>query len=308
MLHNSQIVMSYPTHHQARFYKYTSADTAKKILHNGTVRYSSPLIFNDPFDIQSGLHFDFDIHSLPDKIFQRMEDLVRSSESINGDNDDPWIQAIKLMREKYATHGFAREEMWRLLAPSLKRLKETVIETQVKYIERWKEFLPKLRVFSVSEDGDNLLMWSHYSKDHTGVVFKFNVLPDRDNALCVAQKVNYQPSPPVFFTESEWVESMLGLKPLDTEGLYWRYAYIKSDKWAYEKEWRVWDLLPDRMEELYSDYPLIPEEIAAVYLGCRIPESDKKEIVSLISEKYPRATLFQASKSKSEFRLDFNEI
>ncbi len=300
--------MLHSTHHQARFYKYTSADTTKIILRSGTVRYSSPLIFNDPFDIQSGLHFDFAIHSLPSKIFQRLEDLVCSGESISGDDSDPWIQAIKLMRENYDIDGFPREQIWNLIAPSLKRLNQEVIATQINYTKRWKEFLPRLRVFSVSEDRDNLLMWSHYSKDHTGVVLQFNVLPERDNPLCAAQKVIYQPSPPAFFSESEWIESMLGLSTLDTEGLYWRYAYIKSDKWAYEKEWRVWDLLPDPVEQLYSDYPLIPEEVAAVYFGCRIHESDKKEIISLLSANYPRAALFQASKSKFEFGLVFDEM
>jgi hypothetical protein len=224
------------------------------------------------------------------------------------DINGPWIQAMKLMREKYAIHGFPREQMWKLLALSFEKLKECVVATQLKYIAWWRDFLPRLRVFCVSEERDNLLMWAHYSKDHTGVVFEFNVLPEQDNSLCVAKKVEYLPRPPVFFTESDWVESILGLRRLDTEVLYWRYAYIKSDNWAYEREWRVWDLLEDEAEELYSDYSLIPREIAAVYLGCRIQESDKVRIISLVTEQYPGVPLLKASKSNSEFKLDFHEI
>lgn len=167
------------------------------------------------------------------------------------------------MRKKYPIHGFPKDQMWELLAPSLEKLEQSVIATQVKYVERWTEFLPRLRVFSVSEDRDNLLMWSHYALAHTGVVLEFKVLPDQDNSLCVARNVIYERSPPAFFTESEWVESILGIRALDTADLYWRYAYIKSDNWAYEKEWRVWDLLPDREEKLYSDYALIPGEVGA---------------------------------------------
>ena len=49
-------------------YKYSPIETAIKILKNGTFRYSSPIIFNDPFDIQTELHFSFKIEQLPELI------------------------------------------------------------------------------------------------------------------------------------------------------------------------------------------------------------------------------------------------
>ncbi|MDZ4857099.1 MAG: hypothetical protein SGJ26_19965, partial [Nitrospirota bacterium] len=72
------VAMPYQEHAKERFFKYTSASTALKILESSAVRYSSPLLFNDPFDVQSGLHFEFEIESLPEKIFQRIEQLVAS--------------------------------------------------------------------------------------------------------------------------------------------------------------------------------------------------------------------------------------
>jgi len=66
----------YPKHNKAHFYKYTSACSAVKILESSTFLYRSPLQFNDPFDVQSGLHFDFALDSLPDKILGRIEELV----------------------------------------------------------------------------------------------------------------------------------------------------------------------------------------------------------------------------------------
>jgi hypothetical protein len=35
-----------------RFFKYVTANTARTILENGTLRWSSPAMFNDPFDIR----------------------------------------------------------------------------------------------------------------------------------------------------------------------------------------------------------------------------------------------------------------
>ena len=72
----SQLPVADPAHGRDRFFKYASGSTAVKILESAAVRYSSPLLFNDPFDVQSGLHFDFDIESLPEKILARIEALV----------------------------------------------------------------------------------------------------------------------------------------------------------------------------------------------------------------------------------------
>ena len=84
-------------HQRDRFYKYTSAETALKIIESGSVRYSSPRLFNDPFDVQSGLHFDFDIDTLPTKLFERMSSLVMSDTRPTLSADDPYCQAILFM-------------------------------------------------------------------------------------------------------------------------------------------------------------------------------------------------------------------
>ena len=112
--------MAYPKHNRDRFFKYTSALTAVKVLESSTVRYSSPLLFNDPFDVQSGLHFDFDIESLPDKILARIEELMALDKKPNVSEDGPLGKAIILMWEKKATHGFPREHIREMFGPELK--------------------------------------------------------------------------------------------------------------------------------------------------------------------------------------------
>jgi hypothetical protein len=43
----------------SRFYKYTSSDSAIKILESVQLKFSSPLEFNDPFDMSVGSLFDY---------------------------------------------------------------------------------------------------------------------------------------------------------------------------------------------------------------------------------------------------------
>src|SRR5580692_1932007 len=42
-------------HNRTHFFKYTSASVAKIIFTNRTLRWSSPILFNDPFDVHREL-------------------------------------------------------------------------------------------------------------------------------------------------------------------------------------------------------------------------------------------------------------
>lgn len=300
--------MPYPDHNKERFFKYTSAKNATCILETSAVRYTSPLLFNDPFDAQSGLHFDFDIQSFPDRLLEHIQQLVSSNTISNLPANSPWGETIRFLHEKRTAHGLIPNELWDSVHSLIGQLRDQMIHLQTGFKKGWDDYLPRVRVFSVAEEKDNLLMWSHYAKSHTGVVFEFLVLPQEDNPLCVARPILYSESPPSLFTEQQWKDDILGISPLDLDKLYIQYAYVKSNIWAYEKEWRVWDLIPEQQEVLYSEYPLREKEIAAVYLGCKISPDDKARLVTLMSQKQPLARIFQARKASEEFRLDFETL
>jgi hypothetical protein len=230
-----------PTNHagpgERPFYKYVSPDTALAILRSQSVRYSSPLSFNDPFDIQSGLHFDFDLSTLHGKVLDRLNELASAPDEPPVDHEDVWGKVVLAARKHYPKHGFPRERWEQLTRPSFNHLIEVIADTQKRYQEHWRSvLLPGIRVFCVSEERDNLLMWAHYARDHAGCVFELWSLPDEDNPLSVAMPVDYAEAPPPFFTEQEWLDDLMGIKNLDIHALYRRYAYVKSDHWAYERE------------------------------------------------------------------------
>jgi len=55
-------------------------------------------------------------------------------------------------------------------------------------------------------------------------------------------------------------------------------------------------------------FPFKPEELGAVYLGCKMTEDDKKEIIEITSSIYPKAEIYQAKKHEKEFKLEFEKI
>ena len=58
------------------FNKFTTMETAQLILQNGHFRYTSPLNFNDPFDIQTELYFEFDVRDLPELVCEEVDAIV----------------------------------------------------------------------------------------------------------------------------------------------------------------------------------------------------------------------------------------
>jgi hypothetical protein len=291
------------------FFKYAAPDTVLVILRNKTVRYSSPLTFNDPFDIQVGLHFDFDVDDLHHKVLNRLYELATAPTAPQVDTNDPWGQLVLLAREHYPTHGFPRGKWETMTAELFAWLVNEFKTTQRQIQEHWRNaLLPGVRVFCVSEDRDNLLMWAHYTRDHTGAVFEFLSLPDEDNPLSVARPVVYVDHPPPFFTEVEWLDDIFSIRKFDLTALSRRYVYSKSVHWSYEREWRVWYPRIPAPKTLHDEMPIRQSEFAALYIGCRAKDSFVADATSLARSAFPSVRIYRARKIEDDYALEYKEI
>lgn len=297
-------------HQRSHFYKYATAQTTIRILETGRIRYSSPLLFNDPFDVQAGLHLAFDQSTLPERIHARIVGLVMSEEEPQIPKTSPLAGAVAAMRRARREGWFSPDTLRRLMEPELSTLPATVTRMRDHFQgEVWQSQLQRLRLLCVSEDNDNLLMWAHYTQNHEGAVLKLRVLPERDNALCVAQPVIYTSTPAAFLAEETLFGSLFGLGAWDDEAILPpRYICTKSDSWSYEKEWRVWYPEPKVTTPLFTDMRLEPEEVGAVYLGCRIEASHRDSIRALLTRSYPHAELYQGGKVGDAFALEFSSL
>lgn len=300
--------MTRPSSIERSFFKYASPKTALAILQSKAVRYNSPLKFNDPFDLQSGLHFDFNLSTLHAKILNRLKELAIATEEPAVDAQDPWGKLVLLVREKYPTYGFPLERWEQMSSPLFNRLAQYFRITQQKYKEHWQALLPNIRVFCVSEERDNLLMWAHYAKDHTGVVFEFRSLPEEDNPLSVAQPVVYVDHPVPFFTEGEWIDEILSIQRINWSELNQRYGYIKSTHWQYENEWRIWYSQTPGADSGHFDCPIRPSEFAAVYIGCQAEPKFASDVIALTHEAFPTTRIYRARKSEAAYTLEYDEI
>jgi hypothetical protein len=57
--------------------------------------------------------------------------------------------------------------------------------------------------------------------------------------------------------------------------------------------------------QTYEILPYTPEEVGEVYLGCRMADDVKAEIIEITRRKYPKARIFQAEKHERKYELVF---
>ena len=272
-------------HDKEYFYKYVKGDVGKKVLLDLKVLCRSPLLFNDPFDSQVEIQHDIKsgkelIEKTTGKICNMLKPLMK-----DGNVD--------------ASHKMVVEE----LVKDEKFIKDQGQSLGSIYSEinkKVQEFACEDRIFCVAEEGDNLLMWAHYAEEHEGAVIKFKCVPEKKAALCAARQVKYSNEIPLL-TLDHFLQGEKAVK----EYILNEMLLTKSKDWEYEKEWRVILKRKDygQDDDLWS---IFEEEIEAVYLGCRMKEQDKKEIVDIVTNKRKNVNLYESRKSNTEFKVIFN--
>lgn len=298
----------YPKHNKTHFYKYTDIETARLILQNKTWRWSSPSQFNDPFDVQNTLCFDCKEDVFRETLCKEIEEIVLAKKQVNFKYIEGIGEAIVVLRDKYLSQNYTKEDAIDIIKIMVNQLGNLREKFRGQYFQWWQKKIPYLRVFCVSEVKDSILMWSHYADYHKGVVFKLKVLPDKDITLCDAGRVIYDKNPFMLFTTQEWIDDFIGIDELNPKKLGDKYMYHKNKIWDYEKEWRVRIEVTEKAKQEFIDFDVYPEEIEAVYFGCRTVDKNRTEIIKLAREVNPKVTFFQGSKAQDRFGIVFNRI
>jgi hypothetical protein len=152
--------------------------------------------------------------------------------------------------------------------------------------EKYRDIVDEdYRLVCFSEKFDDLLMWGHYARGHSGFVIEFN------------------PKHPLFSTEEfDQVGYPKNDKPderPDVENFdqgkeeYWKMLFRKSCHWNYEREWRLVKLAtslppPIKRHCKFKYFLALPaDSICAIYFGWQLSlENRVKLIESLKSPEW----------------------
>lgn len=258
-------------------YKYRDATNSRHvdILRNQQLWLADPATFNDPFDSRLLVRFDLMVE----------EDRNR------------WLQ--KMVK---ANHPFAGDF---LLKSLVKQAESALLDptTHDAASRLWvRNFVSKMKVFCVCPDRDNILLWSHYSYNHTGFAIGFD--PIKLEELIKQHRgfttgyVAYRDRYPILQMPTDSSAQVL------KEDLIASLLNVKSRHWAYEKEIRMVTF------DGPSSISFTPDLVTEIVLGCQVGENSEaeRELLRIAAEQYPDTAVYRAHMSRDSFSLEFNRV
>lgn len=281
-------------------YKYTTAEVGLKILETQTIRFSNPKTFNDPYDCNMPI------------IFNNSKEL----------NSEFFIN----LNKKVHNYVSLDQETINKLNNELQNLENSdIFINPNQYLDIILQPLKDdMRVLSLSKTNNNLLMWGHYAKNHTGIAIGFNT-----NYKFFKHPIKIKYSHKIPKLKNYLINDLCLTNHNALQELRLLF-HTKSIDWKYEQEFRFEiglnhlykefisspkniSLFPKFFEEIKNKndfiHPYIaPECVNSVYIGLYTNIIDCYKIISIVRNKYPHAKIYRAFLSKNEFKVEFEEI
>lgn len=268
-----------------------SAATAALVLKNRTLRWSSPLLFNDPFDVPRELLFGVTPREVVEAASRRLITLLDDppqDSSLFGHKLQLIIEAVKkgLSPElKESLVAGVRE-----VAATLKPTSESMDQLR----ELWRTWIPQMRILCLTESAGHSAMWFHYADKYSGAVLEFRCVDEVDSPWSIAEPVTYPSAKPEVYTADGWATLLSMQNDLTIRKMLHVSTYTKAPDWSYEKEWRIATFMRPTDTGLFTDYKFDQRELAALYLGPLISAEDKESLMRLVAA-YPSVPIFQMS-------------
>ncbi len=232
----------YPNHPR-HLYKYKninpkdaqSVKNVRDIIVHSNLWYSSPWDFNDPFDLSAKVY-----------------------------SDAPANEKRKRLREILKTNGVKTKDLESTLNKNMRDGGNTVEDYMASHNKTYRE---ALGVISLASKPRDILMWSHYAANHTGICLQFEIahdVPVFGNAI----PVQYSDEYPII----DWARSF----PEDIQSSLLR----KFKGWRYEQEYRILEI-----DKARTRLPYRTEALTAIIYGCRISEESLELVESFLNER-----------------------
>jgi hypothetical protein len=254
-----------------------------EVVENFELKVTPPNEFNDLFEVTP----QPSVEALSRPEFDTLMD---------SDAGQNWLnEALKSekFRRGFARFGGDRQRFYEHLAPLMPGVKQRTCEELV------DELSKVFGIICFCEDPQHLLMWSHYSDGHKGIVIGFD--PSKLN-LGPIEPVSYVPrrvelDPPWRTTDRDRTKA-IRMKAIITS---------KSDLWKYEREYRVMLKLAGLKKRTLKNgaigyfHVFPPASIVKVILGFRC--SFAQRIRDALTTSGITASLHRAKPHPNEFAV-----
>jgi hypothetical protein len=289
--------------------KYVRPDTAQKVLGSGTLRWSSPELFDEPWSVRLDPHLGFDHQLVSQTMLKAATGMIFARDMPEGNLDHPLFKAIRRWRaeERFQDETEAFEALSELLAPT----PETVRGKLLQMLNTWRSLVETARVTCLAESHKDLNCWRLYAQNHRGAALRFSC----DGILSNPIAIEYSKSRPKLTTLKEQVEDLVGIKKAPAPDNYVSKLFTKSRADANEKEWRCFRQMNEEdldcgedVEDWYQDIAFAPRELKAIYLGFMMPKEIRADIIATATRYYPKTTIYQCQPMEDAYELEFTRF
>ena len=232
-------------------YQPYSRDYLEKLLSEKTIHCSNPQYFNDPWDCKPS--FDSSLLKDPDELQKAREYLINKIQL------NPTIN-IDLLNELSEGGTGSRVQIEKIITSVYEARPETLAKG--------------FRIYCLTPDSTNSLMWAHYADKHKGICLEFD---STTRLFGGAWQVKYNNIYPEyrFYENSDPMFELIH----------------KSDIWEYENEYRIVSREPTGNPD-FDDSPLgsiqgilkLPENsLTSIIVGCDAPYREISDVVRALA-------------------------
>jgi hypothetical protein len=166
----------------------------------------------------------------------------------------------------------------------------------------------KLRPCCFSELNNDILMWSHYAKEHTGICLIFKSFDFGDYCLLPLDSGNFLPFFEMNYTDEKPKKVNLLTGNEEEIARLMEFTRTKSKKWGYEKERRLLSTINDRKGKETIKFQ--KDALEGIIFGLKIEPDAARHIKELVDEHYKGigVKLYRTHEIRGKYEIDFKEI
>lgn len=288
-----------------RYRKYNQ-DTIKD-LKTFIIRPSSPQFFNDPYDCQ--------IFIDKNEIFEKIQNANFKYYISKWLELNPNFENL-LSSEQNEAFDQSNQNLaitFKLFLPMFNKMVDEAIYQSLALIKQ----ITKICCFS--EDVKSPLMWAHYTDSHKGFAVEYDFRNYSTPCVSCQNKCSqehYESLFPVVYSIEKFnakdflSEYMLQIFmsnfsnnlfiPKDDVLAIYKIFLHKSLDWEYENEWRFISMC--------QNHPGIKVKPSAIYLGCKMEQSNRNELCSFARENNIPIYQMYINFSQKEYSFDYKKI
>ncbi|MEJ5054289.1 DUF2971 domain-containing protein [Sphingobacterium sp. MYb382] len=289
------------------YYKYTTTSTTKLILENLSLRWSSPLQFNDIEECQFVPFTNEEHRKAHEKYIEILTEFAKGKHLDYDYNKFSHITLLLIEAFKISIDQgtFTTENFVDVML----NITNNPDSDYRNYINT--ALIRIFRILCVTDNYDNNLMWAHYGDQNYGCVIELDkVFIDaprnlKEGKVTYHENLNPQSNPldMLLYGETEEVRNLM-IKDV---------IFSKRTNWSYENEYRfmfaesfgsiksVTDMqtketkisVSNQTDRLFADVKILSDNIKSITFGIRTSKKDISEIVEIVKKLEYKCKFYQ---------------